>query len=271
MDLSFVILTWNSEKHIIECLDSIRSTLLGHACTYEIFVVDNFSTDKTRQLLDKYKSEAADGLYTEYLSKNCGTTVSRNLALRKVSGDYVVVLDSDVTLQTDTIRNMIDTLQRDAEIGLVAPKLIYPDGRVQKSTDQFPTILSKFSRFFFLKNMEKNLQVAAEPIDVDYAISAVWMFRKSLLDKVGFLDENIFYAPEDADYCLGCWQAGLRVVYTPDAVAVHDAQEISRGFFINRSKLQHFLGLLYFFKKRHFWFSPPAFSKNKGKKTGKSE
>jgi len=102
--------------------------------------------------------------------------------------------------------------------------------------------------------------------DVDYAISAFWLFHRSLLDKVGLLDEKIFYAPEDVDFCLRIWKAGLRIVYQPSVSVIHHTQEISRGWKLNSAKINHLKGLVYFFVKHRYLFTPPQFSGTNNKK-----
>jgi len=259
MDISFVILTWNSEKFIGNCLESILKTVDCSKYEYEIFIVDNDSTDGTRNILAAYKRQLAETMRVILLAHNYGTTISRNLAFRKAKGRYIVALDSDVELMDGTIDNLVAAMN-EPSIGLVAPRLVYPDGEIQKSTDTFPTITSKILRLFFLKKMERSL--LGKPIElttVDYAISALWLFRRTLFDTVGLLDEKIFFAPEDADFCLSIWKHGLSVFYCPDAVAIHHTQEISRGFRLNRAKLDHVTGLFYFFRKHGFLFKAPAF------------
>ena len=95
--------------------------------------------------------------------------------------------------------------------------------------------------------------------DVDYAISAFWLFHRSLLDKVGLLDEKIFYAPEDVDFCLRIWKAGYRIVYQPSACIIHHTQEISRGWKLNSAKINHLKGLVYFFIKHRYFMRKPMF------------
>ena len=90
-----------------------------------------------------------------------------------------------------------------------------------------------------------------QPIDVDYAISAFWLFRGDLIEKVGVLDENIFYSPEDVDYCIRIKKQGYRIVYDPSVHIVHDAQEISRKK-LNKFFFSHLKGLFYLFKKHHY-------------------
>ena len=144
---------------------------------------------------------------------------------------------------------------------MVVPKLVYGNGNFQKSTDDFPTIFTKFRRYFFLKKIEQDegkLSISGNQ-SVDYAISAFWLLKKEVIANVGLLDENIFYAPEDVDYCLRIWKAGYKIVYVPSCQVVHDAQEISRGLRINKAFWEHLKGLFYYFNKHGYWLKKPRF------------
>ncbi len=264
MDVSCVILSWNSERYLDKCLRKLVLDLEEHRLSHEILVVDNGSRDGTVSILADWHKQYPDRILPLYLDHNTGTTYSRNLALKRIRGSYICVLDCDVEVSRGAIAQLIRTLERHGRIGLVAPKLLYPDGKLQKSTDAFPTLWMKAYRYFFLKQIEKrDDQEAREPtcrqmdlLEVDYAISAMWVFRREILEKVGFLDEKIFYAPEDVDYCLRIWKTGLAVVFDPRVSCVHHTQEISRGL-LNRATMQHILGLCYYFKKHRYLFVKP--------------
>lgn len=262
--LSFIILTWNSKIHIGRCIDSLFRTVDQSQLPFEILVIDNGSSDGTIEVIEKYAAISPDVVKPTFLPLNAGTTHSRNIALKQAKGDYLCILDSDVELLEGTIEHLVTSLRHDPSIGIIAPRLIYEDGRLQKSTDEFPTIITKFFRFFFLKMQEKVEQAKNKndiAREVDYAISAFWLFRHSLVDRVGLLDENIFYAPEDVDYCLRIWQSGLRILYDPKVSAIHNAQEISRKFRINRATIDHLKGLAYYFKKHGYYIMKPLFTK----------
>ncbi len=260
MDISFVLLTWNSEKYISKCLESLFADMNKTQFSYEIFIVDNGSKDNTIQTIKSFKDKFTSHIIPIYLEKNRGTTYSRNLALKRAKGEYIVIMDSDVEVCKGTIEKLIQIFKHRPNVGMAAPRLIYDDGRLQKSTDDFPTILSKFRRFFFLKlieRKEKKADIGTDIREVDYAISAMWILKRELLHSVGLLDEKIFYAPEDVDYCLRVWQASYKVVYMPHITCVHHAQEISRGFKINRATFEHIRGLIYYFQKHKYVFRRP--------------
>lgn len=273
MELSVVILTWNSERYITKCLQSVIGEIAHGSDSAEIHIVDNGSTDATPDMLKELHAAHPSLIFPTFLDTNTGTTYPRNLALKKASGRYICIMDSDVELSSGTFQHLITVLQRDSQVGLVAPRLTYPNGTLQKSTDDFPTISRKIERYFFLKRMEIREyeyhahagRHAGQEQEVDYAISAMWLFRHDLLDRVGLLDENIFYAPEDVDYCLRIWKAGYKILYSPGISCIHHTQEISRGFKITRATLHHISGLLYYFRKHHCFFTRPRFGQEANK------
>ena len=260
MDISIIILTWNSEKHLSRCLDSLLFDLCSDRFSYEVFIVDNGSSDNTISTIKSFEVQYPHHIVPIYLSTNTGTTYSRNLALKQAKGDYLIIMDSDIEIcQQGTFRRLLDTFYG-KEIGLVAPKLVYPDGSLQKSTDNFPTIFTKTFRYFFLRAIEKRenrQKYRVRGREVDYAISALWVLKKDVLKSVGLLDENIFYAPEDVDYCLRIWLAGYKIVYNNEVSAIHHAQEISRGLKIDQAAINHIKGLIYYFKKHKYVFKKP--------------
>ena len=266
MDISFVLLTWNSEKYISKCFDSLFADVNNSRFSYEIFVVDNGSQDNTPPIIRSFKEKYPEHIIPIYLAKNTGTTYSRNLALKRAKGEYIVIMDSDIEVCEGTIEELVKALSENENVGLVAPKLVYPDNSLQKSTDVFPTICTKIFRYFFLKVIEKRdsrFPEAEGLCEVDYAISAMWALKREVLERVGLLDENIFYSPEDVDYCLRMWKAGCRVLYDPGIRCVHHTQELSRGLRINTATLNHIRGLVYYFTKHQYVVNRPKHNEMK--------
>jgi GT2 family glycosyltransferase len=254
---SFVILSFNSEQYIEKCLSSINQAIKEIKQNAEIFVIDNGSNDGSMELINNYQFCEFINYKVIQFSYNTGTTYSRNEALRKATGNYIVILDSDAYINGEVLHVLSNYLSENDLCGLVVPKLIYPDGRYQLSVDRFPSLIRKIQRYLFLKKIESKAQ-ECEITDVDYAISAFWMLPKSTIDKVGYLDENIFYSPEDVDYCIRIWKAGLSITYNPSATVIHDAQEISRAKglkLFNLFSFSHLKGLFYLYRKHHFIIS----------------
>lgn len=262
MDYSVTILTFNSERYIKKCLVSLIESFKHLSATYEIFVIDNGSKDQSKAITRAITSEYQANIQLIEFDYNTGTTFSRNQGLSKSIGEHIIVMDSDAYANAEAIETLSSYLNAHPLCGLAVPKLIYPDGRFQLSTDVFPTFVRKLQRFLFLKKMEKSLpQPVKDNQYVDYAISAFWMFPKTVMNQIGLLDEKIFYSPEDVDYCIRIWKSKHSINYIPSVSIVHDAQEISRskGFKINKFTLSHIKGLFYLFIKHRYFFSGKKF------------
>ncbi|MEG3765047.1 glycosyltransferase family 2 protein [Alteromonas sp. 14N.309.X.WAT.G.H12] len=254
---SVVILSYNAERTLAKCLASLIGALEKYAEPSEVFVVENGSTDGSQAILNAFKTTYPNLIKTILFNKNTGTTHSRNSALSRVQGKYVLILDSDAFIDKPALDTLTESLDRETDIGLVCPQLRYRDGRFQMSTDEFPTLGRKLQRFLSLSKMQKSTDVySLKEMDVDYAISACWLMSRQAVEKAGLFDEKIFYSPEDVDYCISLWKAGFRLRYIPQAHVIHDAQELSRGFKITAFHLSHLKGLFYLFWKHKYFFSP---------------
>lgn len=253
MDVSAVVLSFNSKRYIETCLRSLLNSYAECGLDGEIYVVENGSVDGSVEILKAMQAEIGESLQVIYLPENTGTTRSRNMALRRAKGRSVLILDSDAYMNAKALQAMLDYQKAFPRAGLIAPKLIYPDGRFQLSVDVFPTVARKLQRYMALRELEKREPPAAAG-PVDYAISACWLLSKQAIEATGLLDERIFYSPEDVDYCIRLWKAGYQVHYFPLVSVVHDAQEISRpkGISINKFTIRHAKGLLYLFMKHRY-------------------
>ncbi len=256
MDVSAVVLSFNSIRYIRHCVLSLQESFKACGQEGEILVVENGSMDGSVEELKRLEQQPGSALKVFYQSHNTGTTRSRNLALRVAQGRVVLVLDSDAYMNPEALKNLLEYLDQNPTVGLVAPRLTYPDGRFQLSVDVFPTVIRKLQRLWRLRDMERREPPAAAG-PVDYAISACWALSTRAIAATGLLDEKIFYSPEDVDYCIRIWLAGYQVHYLPQVSVIHDAQEISRpkSLGINKFTIRHVKGLAYLFFKHRYGFS----------------
>lgn len=260
--IAFVIITWNSEQYIFNCLKSIHSL---SNCETNIYVVDNGSKDRTKEIIS-----ADFPLVTLLeLNENVGTTKSRNMALNRIPQDinYICILDSDTIINSNAISALVNSLIQDNTYGIAVPRMHNLHGDYQISCKRFPNVPIKLLKpmpFKRLESLGKQLEnydfTENKPLYfVNYGISACWLIKRSCFNAVGLLDENIFYAPEDVDYCLRVWQQGYKIIYIPSAEIIHDTQRVSRKKYISKMNFEHIKGLLYFFHKHGYWFRRPRF------------
>lgn len=265
--IAFVILTWNSENYIENCIDSL---LTVNSFIKHIYIVDNGSTDKTINIIQSKISmlSAPNFIQLIKLDKNYGTSKSRNIALKQIKNvDYVCVLDSDTIVNDKSFLSMSEFLDANQKAGMVGPVLLDASGIAQCSARNFPTISEKFLKAVPLKSFQKwgeSLQAKDMNKDInrcDYLLSACWLLKPEVIDSVGYFDEKIFYAPEDAEYCIRVYKAGYYIYYLKNASIVHLWQRISRKKLISKINFLHIKGLIYMFLKHGYGFNINRFRK----------
>lgn len=266
--IGFVILTWNSEKYISECLNSLIA-LCENGISVTPIVIDNGSCDSTVQRVSQIfntKNRFVDFKLFQ-LEKNYGTTVSRNMGIRYLlecqnRPNYICILDSDTVVNELAMNNLISVLKSDLSCGIVGPRMHDANMVYQRSGRQIPTLTEKLLKVLPVKSLQEKgtAQEASIPengtgsIDVGYLMSACWMMRPDLFTQIGMLDEKIFYAPEDVDFCIRVWKAGLRVQYCYDADILHHWQRLSRKKLFSKHNFEHLKGLAYLFWKHKYLF-----------------
>ena len=180
-----------------------------------------------------------------------------------MDGEFVCILDSDTELMSGSILQILSRLAESREIGIIAPRLVLPNGEVQNSVKKFPTVWHKLAKIPMavfkvpVKNYDfyETFPFESEAY-VDTAISACWFFRTDLLTDIGLLDERIFYAPEDVDFCARVWKNGKKVLYKPDLTVLHNTQQICHQNPFSKVAFSHFFGLLYYYRKHGGCFLP---------------
>ncbi|MDR2764731.1 MAG: glycosyltransferase family 2 protein [Tannerella sp.] len=256
MRLSAVIIGHNSWHYLERNLASLCFLLSDSQA--EIIYVDNASTDATLREIRR--------LYPQITvlenGRNAGISIARNRGIRAASGEYVWLLDSDTEASETSLAAMLSFMDEHPEAGLCGCKMYGQDGRVQNSCRRFPTIGGKLQTAFrilarrlrgkasFSGTQDKRYDVnAARPFEVDYLIGACQLFRRTAQEKIGLLDEHIFYGPEDADFCLRMKQAGYKVFYLPHVSMLHAYQRASSHRIFSKINVHHLLGLTYYFLK----------------------
>jgi len=227
MDLSVVIVTWNSRGYLSDCLESIRSQE-GDLAT-EIIVVDNASSDGTPELVRERFPHA----HLIINSDNLGYTRACNLGLQRASGRLVLILNPDTRLQPGSLGLMIDYLGDHPGVGVLGPQLLNPDGSIQPSCRRFPSYRLMLWEFTGLSRLFPEHPVFGawrmgdfdhrETRPVDQPMGACLLLRREALDRVGLMDERFEMFFNDVDLCRRLTAAGWKIVFFPLARVVHDA------------------------------------------------
>ena len=225
MDISVVIVSWNSKEIVRQCLEAVCNHRSKYR--YEIILVDNASTDGTPDMVE----EQFPRVRLIRNSDNLGFSKANNIGIREGKGRYICLMNSDIVLREHCFDLMLDYEDRHPDIGILAPKLLYPDLSIQDSCQSFPTLWNNLCEAFALNKMFPRssffsgrhwIYFAHDRIcEAPVIPAAFWMVRRAAFDSMGLLDEQFFIYCEDMDLCKRFWKGGWRVVFYPEAEAIH--------------------------------------------------
>lgn len=248
-DLSIIILTYNQKALTMRCLESLRPQYYDDGI--EIILVDNGSDDGT-------EAEVRTNFpKVKYLKRenNTGVAAGRNFGLKHASGSLLMLLDNDTIVPAGAIDGLKHYMDSHPKTGLVAPRLTNTEGMIQKSWKDYPGLGVKIKNVLSKgKNDHYASKFVNKELEPFYVIGASQMFRREVLEKTGFLDENIFYGPEDADFCMRVRLEGWKVVYYPKITIIHDWQRATTRKLFSVAARRHIKSLLYFYSKWGRWF-----------------
>jgi GT2 family glycosyltransferase len=220
-DISIIIVSYNVQKYLCNCIDSL---LAQTDIVVEIIVVDNNSTDGTIEILES-KYPNVKRISNSY---NAGFSAANNQGIKESSGETILVLNPDTELmEADTLRRMKDSLNSNPQTAIVAPCLINSDGSFQLSFWNYPGIKELLFELFYIHKIKKTEQPASA-IEVEAASGAALIFRKSLINEIGGLDENMFWM-EDVDFCYRAFETGKKIILNPEIKIIHHGGKSSVG------------------------------------------
>src|SRR6266404_8838652 len=231
MDLSIIILAYKSKQHLEALLPSIWQSEdvgfgqeIGRRYSAELIIVDNGSNDGTIEELriTNYELRGQSAIRNPQLqliqNSNTGFAAGNNIGIRQASGKYILLLNPDTKVEPDTFKTMLDFMDSRSDIGIAGCKIIKPDGKLDLACRRrFPNPWNSFLRIFGISNKNYNMLDTDENVsqEVDSVMGAFLLIRKSVIDKIGLLDEKFFMYGEDLDWCWRCKEAGFKVWYYP--------------------------------------------------------
>ncbi|MFH1386314.1 MAG: lipid-A-disaccharide synthase-related protein [bacterium] len=236
IDLSVIIVNYNGEKYLKDCLSSIYQSTKN--INFEIIFVDNHSADNS---VDIIKTNFPKVIIIEN-KNNHGFCRANNQGLKIYQGRYALLLNNDTIVKDGALDQLVQFMDNNPGAGACGPLLSNPDGSPQHQGGIF----------------NKKFWLSSSPTKVSYVIGAALMVRREVVDKVGGMDENFFFSNDDLDWCLRIkkashdGQAGWDIYFVPQAKIMHYG-----GFTINKFNqklfVEGFRGGLYFCRK-HYGF-----------------
>ena len=254
MDVSIIIVNWNTKNFLIECLNSIKSDIFSEKV--EIIVIDNNSTDGSQEAVKKKFTD----VFLISNKSNLGFAKANNIGINKSKAKYCCLVNSDIKVIPGCLKKMYDYMEKNTNIGILGPRILNTDLSIQRNYRKFPNLWTDFVETLGLHNIFQkskyfsgsyygNVQFDS-PIRVDILTGCFLMVRRDALKEVGLLDNNFFFYGEDKDWCKRFWKANWKVFYFPNTQAIHYGQASSSKapikFFI---ELQH--AQIQYYKKHY--------------------
>ena len=224
-DLSIIVVNWNTRDLLAQCLEAVAhdvETLEG--ATVETIVVDNASADDSVAMV----RERFPWVRVVENESNLGFARANNQAIILAGGDSLLLLNSDAILLPGSLTGLLNCIDEAGHVGAVGPTLLNADRTFQASYSRFPSVTSCFVQLLGLaRRIYGPYFPSASPQDLaglqpaDWIGGACFMIRRSAIEDVGLLDENMFMYAEEMDWCYRLGRAGWLVGYCPDVAVVH--------------------------------------------------
>ncbi|MFF5993855.1 glycosyltransferase family 2 protein [Lysinibacillus sp. KU-BSD001] len=255
MDLTIVIINYNTKKLTLECIDSVYKSNLPYM--FEIFVVDNHSSDSSVEAIKKHYPNVR----LVENKENVGFSKANNQAIKQAQGRYILLLNSDTVLMENTLAVMTQYMDNHIDVGAAGCEVLLPNGKLDQACHRgFPTpqasfyymsgLAKKYPNSSKYNGYHKSYLNMKEIHEIDCLVGAFMLIRKETINQVGMLDEEFFMYGEDIDWCYRIKEGGWKIIYNPTVSIIHykGASSRKKPFKI----IYEFHRAMYLFHKKHY-------------------
>jgi GT2 family glycosyltransferase len=273
VDVSIIIVNYNTKELTLSCLLSLKKAYTNRV-TWEIFVVDNASTDGSVEALKQLQKQDPffRNLRVVSQSENTGFARGNNSAINMSSGRYVLLLNSDTVVLPGAIQEMIEFMDAHKKAGASTCKLILPNGSIDPACHRgFPSPWAALTYFLGLERLfgksnvfgqyhlgYKDMTTAHE---IDVPSGAFFLVRREILRVVGGLDEDYFMYGEDIDWAYRIKKHGWEIWFNPRVMVTHLKKQSGRAHSdlrLRKSIERHFYETMILFYQKHYRKTYPA-------------
>jgi N-acetylglucosaminyl-diphospho-decaprenol L-rhamnosyltransferase len=226
-DVSVVIVSYESRALLARCLAALAADTARTATT-EVIVVDQASGDGTAAWLAAEHPE----VHLVALPENVGFGAGNNRGAEVASGRWLLLLNSDAYVRPGAIDELVRFAESRAAAGVVGPRLLWPDGRLQRSCRRFPTVFRIATEYLYLRKIAPRSRILNgfyygefahdEAWRVDWVTGACLLVRRELFERLGGFDEAFFLYSEEVDLIYRARRLGAETWYDPAAEVEHE-------------------------------------------------
>jgi GT2 family glycosyltransferase len=228
MKISVVIVSWNAKSFLLQCIESVlRQSPRDHRKQIEVIVVDNASSDGSPEAV----RDNAPAVKLICNGGNDGFAKGNNIGIRASIGEYLFLINSDVVVSDGCFDKLVRYMDAHPEIGMLGPKIVGSDGKVQRSTMGLPSLWNTLCRALALDSLFPRSRLFGGHLmtflkhDVTRPVEVIngcfWVVRRSAMEQVGLLDERFFMYGEDVDWCKRFNDGGWKVVFFSEVEVLH--------------------------------------------------
>lgn len=222
LDLSIIIVNWNTRQITADCLRSIQET--AGSLQYEVILVDNASTDGSQAMIREQFS------WVKLIENqdNPGFAGANNQGMAVAQGRYLLLLNSDTLVKPGALQSAIEFMDAHPEAGLCGVRLLNPDGSFQTSYAPFPNLITEF---LIATTLGRRLINPYYPTprprpgetahEVDWVVGAFMLLRREVFERVGGMDTSYWMYSEETDWCYRIKKAGFPIFYLPEVAIIH--------------------------------------------------
>lgn len=244
MDLSIIVLSFNTKDITDECLRRLRSS--------EVIVLDNASTDGSPEMIEKKYP------WVKLIKSpvNTGFAKGNNLAMRESNNPIVLFLNSDCFVEEDTLEKAL-LYFKNHSCDVLGVKLTFENGKFQPSAGNLPNPFNAVLWIFGLANSfhPKSKDFFEKERQVGWVTGAFFMVKQEVLDKAGGFDESIFMYMDEVDLCKRINMMGFKICFTPDIAVTHLHRASSKEA-PERAFVMELKGIKYYFQKYYSGIYP---------------
>jgi GT2 family glycosyltransferase len=258
VDLSIIIVNWNSAELLHNCLVSIKKWVTG--ISFEVVVIDNCSEQDDITLCKQEIEPRFPWVKFIYNKHNLGFAKANNQALAMSQGDTILLLNPDTCFIQIGLTELLQSVQH-AGVGMVSCKLLNEDLTTQLSCFKFPVLSNVVATSLFLhKFLPRRFRAQLvytpsdleQPLSPDWVLGAFMLLPKKVVQQLGGFDESIFMYGEDMDLCFRVRQLGLDIVYKPNYALIHYGGHSGRKAWSNAKREVMIYKAIFHFYKKHF-------------------
>jgi len=236
MKVSAVMLNYNSKYFPKMCVEAFYRGKMDFE--FEFIAVDNASTEK--ESVGYLENAEKKGLVKLIkLVKNVGFGGGNNVGAKNAKGKYILILNPDIFVNEDSVQKMVNYMEAHPDVGVLGPKLVYPNEDVQDSCRRHMSFSDLVIKRTFLRKIpflgRRVDKYVMQDFDhnkvqeVDLLVGACFMIPRHVYEKIGGFDERYFLFMEDFDLCREIHKAGYKVVYFPEVAVTHNHKRLSGG------------------------------------------